>query len=300
MWLGPLLERIVGALFVFSATVKVVDLPAFELQVRYYNILSEPAAIAVAALGVVIVESVLGIALLTGVRMRGGVPGAAVALLLGFTGLVAYSWAFHGLEECGCFGGVVEMTPAVTISKNIVMIAVLALASKAHGWRAGGTAHRAHPGVRAALGAGGAAIVLVAAAYGGAGAGSLHGEQPFAELAYHDGLDDVSLAEGKHLAAFYGATCEHCMITVGPLNELAVAEDAPRVVAFIIGEAGEIEEFELITQPLFPLIAMDIVEFSRFVGPAPPRFVLVRDGRALAHWDDDPPAPEAVAELLRR
>ena len=296
MWLGALFERIVGALFIFSATVKVIDLPTFELQIRYYNVLTEPGSIAAAALAVVVIESLLGVALLAGLRLRGITLGATAALLLGFTGLVVYGWAFQGLEECGCFGGFIEMTPGVTITKNVIMLLMLGLTWKLSSAGGADASAHGHAALRAALGVCGAVVVFSAAAYGGAGASG--GEQPFADLTYHDGLDDVSLAEGEHLAVFYGATCDHCMATVPALNELAVTENAPPIVAFMLGEPGEIEEFELITQPLFPLAAMDIVEFSRFVGRAPPRFVLVRDGEAIAHWDDAAPTLEAIEELM--
>lgn len=36
----------------------------------------------------------------------------------------------------------------------------------------------------------------------------------------------------------------------------------------------------------FPCIKMELMEWFQYIGEAPPRFYLVRDGEAIYHWDE--------------
>lgn len=113
---------ILGVVFLLAAVLKAVDVAAFIEQIPYYGVIPADAAQAV-ALAAIMGEALLGVALL-----RRWCPGLllplTLLLLLGFTGLIGYAWAYRGLENCGCFGRFIEMTPGVAMAKNGALMLV--------------------------------------------------------------------------------------------------------------------------------------------------------------------------------
>lgn len=294
------IERIVGVFLLVSAGLKALDLGAFELQIGYYGIIEDPGAIAAAARAVVGVEAILGALLLAGARLAGAVIAATLILLLGFSSLVVYGWAFQELDECGCFGAYVEMTPAVTLSKNVILMGALGFA----GWsgrraRLAGNALAAGFAKPAAAAAGLALLAVAAAGFHDPHAGVGGAERPFAGVTYATEAGEEDLGEGTHFIAFYSATCEHCMAEAPELNDLVLdAPDMPAAAAFIYGEEDEIDIFEMITMPLFPLQSVEAPFFARHVGTAPPRYYLIHEGRPLESWEDSLPGWDAIEAAL--
>jgi len=295
-------ERILGAVFIAGAVFKALDMGMFEVQIRAYGVLDSPQAIAAAAFGTVAAETLLGMALLGGVGLKGATRIIALAVLAGFTMLVGYGWLFQDLDECGCFGAYVEMTPAVTTGKNLVMMVLLGGAWGADRFRrqtlTEPVAEKKRPVLHAAVAAAGALAVLGGGLYGGHAGTPAEGERPFAGMTYQDGGETVELGEGEHFVAMYGASCEHCMATAPELHGLMFEEGIPDVMAFLEGEPAAIEQFRSVTQPLFPLEPIEIQDFARHIGAAPPRFILVRDGGIVAYWDDSVPEADSVREAL--
>lgn len=100
--LAMTLRMLLGALFVYSGWQKAQDPAQFLLNVRSFQILSDPYA-AWLAMGLPWLEIIAGTALVSGLCVEGG-----LAVLAGVLGL--FLWAIldswhRGLDiDCGCFG----------------------------------------------------------------------------------------------------------------------------------------------------------------------------------------------------
>lgn len=114
--LGRACEFLLGALFLSAAVLKLANVPLFASQILSYGVITSPSAVAAVAEVVVPLEVILGVAMLAGLRLRGYVLYAAIAMLFFFSGLVAYAWP----ENCGCFGPI-KLGPWETLGKNLVM-----------------------------------------------------------------------------------------------------------------------------------------------------------------------------------
>ncbi|MFO7775481.1 MAG: hypothetical protein R6W89_06745 [Candidatus Hydrogenedentota bacterium] len=299
---STIVERLLGAVFIVSALLKALDMQMFERQIQAYGLLEGPQALTAAAFGTVAAETLLGMALLAGVRLKGATRLITFCLLAGFTALVGYGWFFQDLDECGCFGAYVEMTPAVTATKNLVMMALLGGAWGADRLRRHPlkepSAGKNRPVLRAVVASAGALAVLGGGLYGGYGEAPAEAERPFAEMTYQDGGTTVDLGDGEHFIAMYSANCEHCMATVPELHALMFEEGVPDVMAFVLGEPAAMDQFRSATQPLFPLERIGIETFAHHIGAAPPRFILVRDGGIVDYWDGSVPEAERVRKAL--
>jgi hypothetical protein len=108
------------------------------------------------------------------------------------------------------------------------------------------------------------------------------------------------LSKGLYLIAMLSDTCEHCAQVVGTLNALNERPGMPAVVGLILGEGETLNQFRRNFAPRFPTRLIPVLDFFNLIGDAPPRFHLVRDGRAVKFWDTDPPAANVLQEFPAR
>ena len=94
------LEIALGLLFIVSASLKALDVLSFAVQVSYYNVVRDPMLVQAIAYLMIGIEALIGAALLGGFRFNGVTYFATSVLLLGFSALIGYAWAFHGLTDC--------------------------------------------------------------------------------------------------------------------------------------------------------------------------------------------------------
>jgi len=296
-------ELALGLVFVASALLKAADINVFIVQLSHYGVLTLMLQSYLALL-VIAVEVGLGVLLLLGTWRRLALLTTGF-LLVAFTGAIVYGWAARGLDDCGCMG-IVKMPPAVSILKNIVLLGLCAVA-----WRglvatrlgtAGTRLRRALTAIAAVVLA--FAIALSVAAYAHAHVDSVQeeimGPRPFAAYAFEANGRNWNLGEGEYLVAILSTACKHCRDAVPILNELNRSEGLPPVVGLSKGAPELLERFRAGSNPEFPIHLIGFREFWQLVGYAPPRYVLVRDGKPLAVWDRHVPSMQQIEEARGR
>ncbi len=295
MWLWRPAEILLGAVFVTGALLKAADVNLFVVQITHYGVLSDPGFVSAAALGTLWVEIWLGCALVLGARLLGMVHAAVLALLVVFTGLIGYAWAFHGIQDCGCFGPI-EMSPGVSIGKNAVLILLCLFA-----WRGCWRSPQLSASRRSVLIRYGISVV---AACGVASYAYAHLEAApkkdgaFSEFVFEVDGEKYDLGIGEYFVPVLSMTCDHCMASVEKINALMETPGFPQVAALCYEEAeGGLADFEARTGPGFPLhsLGSSIRTFFNLIGQAPPRFYLIRDGQPVKFWDETVPSAEEVS-----
>lgn len=127
------LSRIfVGAMFVFSGFVKLVD--PIGSQFKFEEYFSEPVLdiefLIPYALGfsilLILAEIMLGVMLLLGYKSKLTV-WSLFLLSLVFLFLTWYSAYYNKVTDCGCFGDAIKLTPWETFWKNVVLIILVIL-----------------------------------------------------------------------------------------------------------------------------------------------------------------------------
>lgn len=125
-WVGTFAGAFLGCVLLFAVWAKVLDPASFADQIRLEKLdfLLSAQAVALIALAL---EAGIGLALLLGVR-RNWVLIPAVLLVAFFLFLTGRAWwlAAHGLrdeaEACGCFGNLVQRTPAQAFWQDLLML----------------------------------------------------------------------------------------------------------------------------------------------------------------------------------
>jgi len=309
------IEIALGALFIASAASKALNVYGFAVQVAAYGVVRDPSATLAIAYAMISIEAVLGAALLGGMRFGGLTVAATAALLVGFTGLIAYAWAFKGLADCGCFGDYVKMGPASSIAKNIVLLAMTWAVWSGLRAKSAPVPTDGESAPRAALGRGGvvlAALGLAAvatafamgkpapASESNAPAGAIgKDDAPFAAFVPTLGGAPVALAQGEYLVAMLSASCDHCRAATQVLNELVQTPDVPQIAALMMGTKDEMDDYMAATDPQFPTQSIEVLQFMNLLGEAsaPPCFYIVRDGREVRHLIVEDPTFEQLLEF---
>ena len=125
-----LIRVFVGAMFIFSGFVKLVDPIGSQYKFQEYfseNVLNLEFLIPYAlpfSILLIIAEIILGVMLLVGYKSK-----LTIWSLLGLTTLFLfltwYSAYFDKVNDCGCFGDAIKLSPWETFYKNIILIALI-------------------------------------------------------------------------------------------------------------------------------------------------------------------------------
>ena len=127
-----LIRILVGALFVFSGFVKLVD--PIGSQYKFQEYFSEsvlnmefliPYALPFAIL-LIVAEILLGVMVLIGYKPTFTVWSLFLLTLI-FLFLTWYSAHYNKVTDCGCFGDAIKLTPWETFYKNVILIALIVL-----------------------------------------------------------------------------------------------------------------------------------------------------------------------------
>lgn len=131
-----LIRLIVGGLFIFSGLIKVNDPVGTSIKFEeYFDVFSFDIAPFFAylkdislplAVILVVLEVVLGVMLILGVKLRLTVILLSLMILF-FTFLTFYSAYFNKVTDCGCFGDAIKLTPWESFYKDIFLLVLIAI-----------------------------------------------------------------------------------------------------------------------------------------------------------------------------
>ncbi|MCW3085402.1 MAG: hypothetical protein JWP12_2768 [Bacteroidetes bacterium] len=119
---------LVGCLFIFSGLIKANDTLGFSYKLNeYFEIFGTNFLIGISqplATFICIFEILLGFTLLMGAR-RKLTLWLLLLMIIFFTFLTFYSAYFHKVEECGCFGDFLHLTPWTSFTKDLVLLILI-------------------------------------------------------------------------------------------------------------------------------------------------------------------------------
>ncbi len=125
-----LIQLLVGATFIFSGYVKMVDPIGFGYKLEEYfeaDVLNMefliPYALVI-AIFVVVYELTLGVMLIIGYK-RKFTLWSMLAMILFFTLLTFYTAYWHKVTDCGCFGDAIKLSPWATFWKDVLLTVLI-------------------------------------------------------------------------------------------------------------------------------------------------------------------------------
>jgi uncharacterized membrane protein YphA (DoxX/SURF4 family) len=303
---GTFAGAFLGCVLLFAVWAKALDPAAFAEQIRIEGLdfLLPAQAVALIALAL---EAGLGLALLFGLRRKWVLVPAAL-LVVFFLALTGRAWwlAAHGLRDeaasCGCFGNLVQRTPAAAFWQDLLLLVpALLLAFLGRDRRAS-----LFPPVRTAVAALGALAVAVFAWKAP--------ELPLDDLAtrLRPGvqigeicagaaeqricLDSIvpELREGQHLVVMSKLDEPELTRSVNALNAYAGNADNPALWVLAATTPEQQRAFFWKWGPVFE-IRETPPELLRPLYRRLPRAFLVKDGRVTRTFRGMPPLSQTAA-----
>ncbi|MGB0305521.1 MAG: DoxX family protein [Flavobacteriaceae bacterium] len=266
---------LLGIVFIFSAYTKFLGPGFFEITLIDQGLLSSRGQAQHAARFLIGFEFALGLLMLLPYYTK-QLMAIASLMLIGFTIHLGYLWAIGDNENCGCFGEMISMSPAESIAKNILMLAVSVWL-----WIKSPSKATNQP-----ILFGGAMIIIT----------SMwvflpipdQSEFPVNQYTNFSSVGRTDLSSGEKLVAILNLECEHCQELSVELGKMNKTNKLPDVYAFYFKE-GEttVEQFEQMTNTSFPYVEIDVNTFFDLIGESPPRVYVLNDGAVDAIIDED-------------
>jgi hypothetical protein len=276
------LAALVGLVFLATGALKAIDSAKFVTQLLRYRLLPR-SWVGPASLLAIALEAGLGAALLVNLSPL-AIPVAAV-VLVAFAALTWWAASSGRVEDCGCYGGLLLLTPAQSVALDALYLALLAAA-----WV---TRSPATPALQAWQ----IAIVLAAVVLGAVAAlSSLRA--PIFDLALlragrrwrRSWLRDErrDLTTGSHFVVFLSRECPYCKRWVPLLNVIEVAPELPAVTGVMSLPAGELDAFLREHLIRFPIAHMPQSLVS-LLTDAYPTAALIENGTIVSKWIGEMP-----------
>lgn len=294
-WLGPLT---VGIVFLVTGGAKALA-PSRTLRHLYSLDLIPARWLQRVWIMMSVGEMSLGAALVSGLAPTRVLP-AAVGLLAGLSGFTIWSAKARHTDDCGCYGGLVEVQPKQSVVLNAAYGALLLLA-----WR-GGLHSRQHATWRMGGFLGAVALSAAATAIGDRRLRNRKGDlldlraiKPGRKWNRRWLPSDPSVLEaGEHIVALLGLACPTCHKWLRPLSVIHERRDLPPVVGMIDATESQAREFAAKNHLAFPLVAVPHSTLLRLADGGTPTLVVVQDG--VVRSVDAGRLPSELMERVRR
>lgn len=244
--LFSLLSVLMGAVFIFSAYVKLYPIEPFEYTFVDLGIGNWQLAPFIARI-LIALEFMIGFGLMLNLLLRKVTYKLAIGLLIVFCIYLLALMIFVGNKgNCGCFGTVITMTPLQALIKNIVMLALLAVLYRFHeGWDFGNFSRFLF--TASSLTALALPFILnpVALDYSEAYLNKPSENYPLElDSLYNNAKLNVpprTLSQGKHIIAFMSLTCPHCRIAA---KKMRIMHERNPAIPFYFVLNGKMENLK--------------------------------------------------------
>ncbi len=118
-----LATTIIGAFFLLTAGLKAFHSKLFIIHLKRFKLLPESLSAMLAVL-LIELEAALGLALILQVYLNILLP-VIVGILVVSTLLVLWGHKYRSVEDCGCYGGLLQIPLTISTIVNLIMISVI-------------------------------------------------------------------------------------------------------------------------------------------------------------------------------
>jgi len=299
-YLKLVLRVMIGLFFIATAVMKLFSLDSFEVYIYSFNVFNFVLCTVIARL-VIMAELLLGFMLIAKFFYKHA-WWITQAMLLGFTLFLVYVAFFRNDANCHCMGDLVELNPAWSIVKNLVVMGLMFLVRKENDYQFKG---------RMAVGIAGAVLAFAVpfvlfpmdSVYNMIG----NKKNQVNEKEFKTSLQDstalvLNLDDGDYIFGYLAAGCKYCKLSGKKLNAIVEKHhlDTSRIVLFIWGTEEGIDKYKAETDAThFRYAHIGPVKAINIVNGQFPTYVFVHNGKAVKVADVRQLDERAVVEFLQ-
>lgn len=234
----------IGAFFIVSAILKLLGLDHFELYIYSFKLFNLTLC-ELAARAIIAAEILVGVLLIVKVRYKEA-WWLTLLMLIGFSLLLIYVILFRDDSNCHCMGELVEITPTLSLVKNLVLIALMLFIRKEEDYP-----FRKRIRVLALVGSFLAAIVPpfvlfpIDDVYNAFSKPEIYNEANLNGFLQDSVMQDIQIDDGNYIVGIISSGCEFCRTSCLKMSEIASNNDldSTRILYFIWGDSTSIQKF---------------------------------------------------------
>ena len=234
----------IGAFFIISAVLKLLGLDHFELYIYSFKLFNLTLC-ELAARAIIAAEILVGILLIVKVRYKEA-WWLTLLMLIGFSLLLIYVILFRNDSNCHCMGELVEITPSLSLVKNLVLIALMLVIRKEEDYP-----FRKRIRVLALVGSFIAAIVPpfvlfpIDDIYNAFSKPEIYNEANLNGFLQDSVMQDIQIDDGNYIVGIISSGCDFCRTSCLKMSEIASNNDldSTRILYFIWGDSTSVQKF---------------------------------------------------------
>ncbi len=272
-----ILQIVLGFVFILSAISKLVAPGLFEITILDQGIFESREIAAYLGRLLIAMELFIGIAFFQPYYIKRIVIPLSLLTLIGFTGLLSYSYFIGDTNNCGCFGEMIKMSPFEAIIKNVVLIIIGVFIFM----------HRKYKSEKLYI-----PTILLLFSFGIVfmlAPIKSYEDLKFSKYTNFESEGRVDLTEGNKLVAIFYIDCEHCMETAKEIIKLEDETTKFQNLYILFGgeEEDNVQTFFDEVNIEHPYLRIPIEDFFDLIGNSPPRIYWLQNGKIKEFWDDD-------------
>jgi hypothetical protein len=289
--MSRIFATLIGVVLLGSGLLKAIDSRTFSRQVAKYRLIPSrlhPAAVTL----IIALECALATALILSFAPAIVLPLTAI-VLVALAALTFWAGRQERIEDCGCYGGVVLLTPLQSVVVDGVYLVMTIAAWLMLSSTPSGQAGRA--------------LVVLAAALIAGWLSTRSREKPLIDLtrlqrgrrfkkSWITNTND-DLQTGSHFIVFLSKDCPWCKRWVPLMNILDTQPDLPKVTGVMSLGDGDVADFRRMHLVRFPIARMERKLASAMLH-AYPTAALVENGIIVDKWEGM--MPEEYLQRLQR
>ncbi len=267
-----------GSVFIFSAYTKLISPGIVEVTLIEQGLFVYRDAAAVFVRLLIGIEFSLGILYILNCELKRIVIPSSLIFLIASTLYLFYTgYILKDMDNCGCFGDVIPMSPLESIIKNIILLALIFYFIKLNPDNKNNILvvfFTVFLTISLVF------IVLPLKSYE---------DFKFGDITSFVGKGRVDLTEGEKFIVILNTECEHCQELAKELSSLKSNQAiSSKIFALLFSEGNiSVDSFKLLTKFDYPYYRIDIDKFFDLIGTSPPRIYWLKDGIVKEYWDNN-------------
>ena len=281
-----IIRMLIGGLFLLTAILKLFSLDQFELYVYSFGIFNYLTVTVLVRL-LIAFELLMGLFLIAKIYYK-PVWWLTMASLAGFTLLLIYVAIFRNDTNCHCFGDFVELDPAKSIIKNVIIMILLLLIYKENDY---------HFKLKRWV-TGGAFAVAIILPFAIFPMDAIYNQfvdphgpinsKVFDKMLTDKTLTNMQIDSGNYAVGIFISQCKYCKLSIEKVNSIIEKHglDKSHIKICISGNEENINKFKEETKAIdytynkiSPIVALNIT-YGKF-----PMFILIKDGKIVNTMD---------------
>lgn len=272
--LNLILRILIGSVFIFGATSKLISIDSFEIYIYSFGVLKLDLAYFFARF-VISLEFFIGVLLIIGMQTKRAIL-ASITMLSVFSVFILYLILSENKEQCHCFGNI-EMSHGSSLVKNVLLIALLLLI-----YRGESNKFKYEKSILIISFVFSIFLPLIVSPPDSLFYNSYSKNASYNEFVLEEYLKENSqYSKGKKMLCFFGSGCSFCKLAAKKVSVIAKKANSTDVINLVFADSQvSVDKFFRETNStIFQYSIISPMRFLKITNGEMPLIIILEDGK---------------------